>query len=78
MKKWPAIWRLNAYCMSVSTFIFTTPYFSESSISDFSEPEPPWNTKSNGCDPSGSPSLAAATFWPSASTSGLSLTLPGL
>ena len=40
--------RVNAYWVSVSTFIFTTPYFSESSISDFSEPDPPWNTKSNG------------------------------
>ena len=34
--------------------------------------------KSNGLLSAASPSLAAATFWPSASTSGRSLTLPGL
>jgi len=51
-----AMGRVKAYWVSVSTFIFTTPKFSESSISDFSEPEPPWKTKSNGLLPSARPS----------------------
>ena len=39
---------MNAYCVSVSTFIFTTPYETASRISSSAEPEPPWKTRSNG------------------------------
>lgn len=44
LNMWSAMARLKAYCMSVSTFIFTTPYSSASWISPSVEPEPPWKT----------------------------------
>jgi len=57
---WPAIGRVNAYWVSVSTFIFTTPYESASRISSSSDPDPPWNTSSNGV---GRPTLAPTASW---------------
>jgi hypothetical protein len=34
-----------AYCVSVSTFIFTMPLPMAVLISSFVDPEPPWNTR---------------------------------
>ena len=45
---WSAIGLVKAYWVSVSMFIFTTPYESASRISSSVEPDPPWKTRSNG------------------------------
>src|SRR5688572_10450251 len=45
---WSATGRVNAYCVSVSTFILTTPKSSAERISSSSEPDPPWNTSASG------------------------------
>lgn len=71
----PATGRVNAYWVSVSTFIFTTPYSTESAISWAAEPEPPWNTRSNGRS---LPNFSPTACWISCRISGRSFTLPGL
>ena len=68
---WSATGRVNAYWVSVSMFILTTPYDTASRISSSDEPEPPWKTRSNGFS---LPYLAPTASWISLSTSGRSLT----
>lgn len=59
----PATARVNAYWVSVSMFILITPYETASAISWAVEPEPPWNTSSNGL-PSGMSELSTALSSP--------------
>src|SRR6266545_1592273 len=61
---WSAIGRVYAYWVSVSTVTFTTPYDRASRISSSAEPEPPWNTRSNGLS---RPTLAPTARWFSSS-----------
>src|SRR5580692_5768770 len=72
---WPATGRVKAYWVSVSTFILTTPYEIASRMSSSPEPDPPWNTRSNGFS---LPYLAPTASWISFSTAGRSRTWPGL
>src|SRR5215475_8549958 len=72
---WPATGRVNAYWVSVSTFILTTPKEMASRISSSADPEPPWKTRSNGLSV---PYLAPTASWISFRTPGRSLTWPGL
>ncbi len=75
---WSATGRVKAYWVSVSRFIFTTPFSSAVAISSAVEPEPPWKTKSNGWLPAGLPYFSETPAWRSFSSSGRSTTLPGL
>ncbi len=73
---WSATGRVKAYCVSVSMFIFTTPKSTASPISSAVEPEPPWNTRSNGLSPL--PNCSRTASCADLRISGRSLTLPGL
>ena len=79
---WSATGRVKAYWVSVSTFIFTTPYFTASAISCSVEPEPPWKTRSSGSEPGPKPEaepyFSMIASWAVLRISGRSLTLPGL
>src|SRR3954462_12210175 len=66
---------VNAHCVSVSMFIFTTPYDTASLISSGVEPEPPWNTKSSGFGPV--LRSFSMNFCDSSKIEGFNLTLPG-
>ena len=64
----PATERVNAYCVSVSMFIFMTPFATAGAISSSVEPLPPWKTRSSGFGPV--PNFAAMPSWISPSSSG--------
>ena len=72
----PATERVKAYCVSVSMFIFTTPFATAVAISSGVDPLPPWKTRSSGFAPVWKRSAMPA--WISPSSSGRSFTLPGL
>src|SRR5215468_468089 len=72
---WSATGRVKAYWVSVSTFILTTPQEIASRISSSADPDPPWNTRSNGFS---LPYFAPTASWISFSTLGRSVTCPGL